>query len=90
MKTGFSLCGNNTQGKPCSCPVLALYEIAVWFKLAGFMGHFGRAIYTVHPYHVPKLLFFVNNFISFGGLQLYNLEAMPITHFIAMTVFVVV
>ena len=21
MKTGFSLCGNNTQGKPCSGPV---------------------------------------------------------------------
>ena len=25
MKTGFSLCGNTTQGKPCSGPVLALY-----------------------------------------------------------------
>ena len=24
MKTGFSLCGNTTQGKPCSGPVLAL------------------------------------------------------------------
>ena len=25
MKTSFSLCGNTTQGKPCSGPVLALY-----------------------------------------------------------------
>ena len=30
MKTGFSLCGNTTKGKPCSGPVLALYGIAVW------------------------------------------------------------
>ena len=30
MKAGFfSLCGNTTQGKPCSGPVLALYGIAV-------------------------------------------------------------
>ena len=29
MKTGFSLCGKTTQGKPCSGPVLALYGIAV-------------------------------------------------------------
>ena len=29
MKTGFSQCGNTTQGKPCSDPVLALYGIAV-------------------------------------------------------------
>ena len=29
MKTGFSLCGNTTKGKPCSGPVLALYGIAV-------------------------------------------------------------
>ena len=29
MKTGFSLCGNTTQEKPCSGPVLALYGIAV-------------------------------------------------------------
>ena len=25
MKTGLSLCGKSTQGKPCSGPVLALY-----------------------------------------------------------------
>ena len=30
MKTGFFLCGNTTQGKACSGPVLALYGIAVW------------------------------------------------------------
>jgi hypothetical protein len=30
MKTGFSLCGNTTQGKPCSGPVLALQGIAVY------------------------------------------------------------
>ena len=29
MKTGFSLCGKFTQGKPCSGPVLALCGIAV-------------------------------------------------------------
>ena len=29
MKTGFSLCGNTTQGKPCSGNVLALEGIAV-------------------------------------------------------------
>ena len=29
IKTGFSLCGKSTQGKPCSGPVLALYGIAV-------------------------------------------------------------
>ena len=33
MKTGFSLCGNTTQGKPCSGPVLALYRIAVSLRL---------------------------------------------------------
>ena len=30
LKTGFSLCGNTTYGKPCSGPVLALYGIAVY------------------------------------------------------------
>jgi len=30
MKTGISLCGKSTQGKPCSGPVLALYGIAVY------------------------------------------------------------
>ena len=29
MKTGFSVCGNTTQGKPRCGPVLALYKIAV-------------------------------------------------------------
>ena len=33
MKTGFSLCGKSTQGKPCYGPVLALYGIAVWVPL---------------------------------------------------------
>ena len=30
MKAGFSLCGNTTQGNPCSGPVLGLYRIAVY------------------------------------------------------------
>ena len=33
MKTGFSLCGKTTQGKPCSGPVLALYGIAVLWMI---------------------------------------------------------
>jgi hypothetical protein len=32
MKTGFSLCGKSTQGKPCTGPVLVLYGIAVYCK----------------------------------------------------------
>ena len=35
MKTSFSLCGNTTQGNPCSGPVLALYGIAVNLKVLG-------------------------------------------------------
>ena len=37
-----------------------------------------------------KASFFVNNFFSFGRLQQYYLEVIPITHFIVMTVFVTV
>ena len=37
MKTGFSLCRKTTQGKLCSGPVLALYEIVVYFDLHQFL-----------------------------------------------------
>ena len=43
MKTGISLCGESTQGKPCSGPVLALYRIAVMLKPL-FLNQVIRAI----------------------------------------------
>ena len=42
MKTGFFLCGNTTQGKPCSGPVLALFRIAVYSSCCCFNKN--------HPY----------------------------------------
>ena len=60
MKTGFSLCGKTTQGKPCSGPVLALYGIAVQAT---------RYPFTQFSFYVVKILNVITLATLFADVQ---------------------